>query len=103
MGFAIGCVGMSLGDFRLLTPGEFGSVGKAWGERRETSERGRWERMRLLASISIQPHVRRRLTPERLLPLPWDKEKGRARADRTHDDDAALRELAALCGKRERR
>ena len=31
--------------------------------------------MRMLATIMIQPHLakRRRLTPEKLLPFPWDK------------------------------
>lgn len=31
--------------------------------------------MRLLASITIQPHLARgkRITPEKLLPFPWDK------------------------------
>lgn len=39
--------------------------------------------MRLLATISIQPHTKSRITPQRLLPLPWDygrtsqKEKAR--------------------------
>lgn len=33
--------------------------------------------MRLLASITIQPHLdkRHRITPERLLPFPWDTPK----------------------------
>lgn len=31
--------------------------------------------MRLLAAITIQPHLskRHRITPEKLLPFPWDK------------------------------
>lgn len=35
--------------------------------------------MRLLASITIQPHLdkRHRITPERLLPFPWDTPKHR--------------------------
>lgn len=28
--------------------------------------------MRLLATICIQPHVKGKVTPERLLPFPWD-------------------------------
>ncbi len=31
--------------------------------------------MRLLASIVISPHVKGRITPEKLLPFPWEKEK----------------------------
>ena len=32
-----------------------------------------WERMRLLAAYTIQPHVKRKITAKKLLPLPWDK------------------------------
>ncbi|MCI1778783.1 MAG: hypothetical protein LKI53_02370 [Bacteroidales bacterium] len=34
--------------------------------------------MRLLACITIQPHINQKkgkLTPEKLLPFPWDKDK----------------------------
>lgn len=34
-----------------------------------------WERMWLLATVTIQPHVKSRLKAEMLLPLPWDKAK----------------------------
>lgn len=33
--------------------------------------------MRILAAISIQPHVKKKLTPRALLPLPWDRGKNR--------------------------
>lgn len=36
--------------------------------------------MRLLATISIQPHVKGKITPQKLLPLPWDYKKA-PRAD----------------------
>jgi hypothetical protein len=29
--------------------------------------------MRMLATIAIQPHVKNKLTPEKLLPFPWEK------------------------------
>ncbi len=31
-----------------------------------------WDRTRTVAAICIQPHVKRRITPQQLLPLPWD-------------------------------
>lgn len=36
--------------------------------------------MRLLASIAIQPHLAKgkRVTPEKLLPFPWDKKQTNA-------------------------
>ena len=44
----------------------------AWHENREATLHDEWERMRLLATITIQPHVKGKVTPERLLPFPWD-------------------------------
>lgn len=43
----------------------------------ETQQQGYWERMRLLATIAIQPHTKKKITPENLLPLPWDRKKRR--------------------------
>lgn len=50
-------------------------MAEAWGRQREADGQDAWERMRLLATITIQPHVRKRLTPQQLLPLPWEKPK----------------------------
>lgn len=72
MGFALGCLGLSLADFSALTPSEFGECCRAWHEERESRQKDDWERMRLLATITIQPHVKGKLKPQQLLPLPWD-------------------------------
>lgn len=39
----------------------------------EGQNREAWERARTVAAIIIQPHVKKRITPKQLLPLPWDK------------------------------
>ncbi len=39
-----------------------------------------WERTRTLAAIAIQPHVKKKITPKQLLPLPWDKKKQNPRS-----------------------
>lgn len=31
-----------------------------------------WEAARAAAVLAVQPHVRQRLTPAKVLPLPWD-------------------------------
>lgn len=41
----------------------------------EGQNREAWERTRILAAICIQPHVKKRVTPKQLIPLPWDKKK----------------------------
>ena len=64
---------MSYDDFCRCTPEEFKATTEAWNKMREAEERSSWERMRLLATITIQPHVRSRLTAAKLLPFPWDK------------------------------
>ncbi|MCM1484083.1 MAG: hypothetical protein NC043_07085 [Muribaculaceae bacterium] len=56
---------------------EFEAVCEAWSTLAERQNREAWERTRMLAAICIQPHVRRRVTPRKLLPLPWDNEKTR--------------------------
>lgn len=40
----------------------------------EGQVRNDWERARTIAAIIIQPHVKKKITPKQLLPLPWDKE-----------------------------
>ena len=63
---------MTYDDFCRCSVEEFNAIYKAWRESKESDERGAWERMRLLATISIQPHVKRKMKPQTLLPLPWD-------------------------------
>lgn len=54
------------------------AINKAWYLEQDTRQQGDWERMRLLATIVIQPHVKKKLTPEKLLPLPWDRKRRKA-------------------------
>lgn len=56
---------------------DFTAVYKAYVEQRDTDFKDNWERMRLLATITIQPHLakNKKVTPEKLLPLPWDKKR----------------------------
>lgn len=48
---------------------------KACNDRLEARCEDSWERMRTLATITVQPHVKKRLAPKDLLPLPWDKKR----------------------------
>ena len=50
-----------------------------------------WERMRMNATIGIQPHVKGRVTPERLLPFPWEKSKKKAEAPKVSAEEARKR------------
>lgn len=78
LGIALGCIGLSYDDFCNLYQQEFAAVNKAWYQQQEALQQGEWERTRILAAISIQPHVKKKLTPEKLLPLPWDGKRRKA-------------------------
>lgn len=74
---AVGCIGLSLDEFCKYYYEEFESICKAWREMTDAQNRDAWERTRTLAAITIQPHVKKgtKITPKKLLPLPWDKKK----------------------------
>lgn len=78
--------------FCRLSPDEFRHVCEAYGDSREALYQDGWARMRMLATITVQPHVRKRLTPEALLPLPWER-KPKHEAVPLHEDKARLEML----------
>lgn len=75
LGYALGCVRLSYDDFCRCTPSEFNCICKAYNEQREADYKDGWERMRLLATIVIQPHLRKKVTANNLLKFPWDRER----------------------------
>lgn len=93
LGIAMGRMGMSYGDFCSLTPGEFSTVYKEYEEATESHERSEWERMRILAAVNIQPHVKKKITPRRLIPLPWDERPKRKTASSSLSKDERSRIL----------
>lgn len=74
MGIALGCIGMSRGDFERCTPFEFHEAWRLWAEHEQDMEKGRWERVRILAAFAVQPYSKKSVKPKELLPLPWDSE-----------------------------
>lgn len=69
----MGVMGMSRRDFCAMSPDEFYEASRVHREEQERQSRERWEIMRMEASILIQPHVKNRITPRKLLPFPWEK------------------------------
>ena len=43
------------------------------------------------ATISIQPHIKGKMTPEKLLPFPWEKCKKKAEAPKVSAEEARKR------------
>lgn len=69
-------MGLSVDDFLGMDTDEFDAASKAFGEHEDMLERERWERMRLLGLMTVQPWSKKKLTAEKLLPLPWDVKDG---------------------------
>lgn len=62
-----------------MTFEEFAAIYDAYATQRDLDFKDKWTRMRLLATITIQPHLGKgkKLTPEKLLPFPWEKKNSR--------------------------
>lgn len=58
-----------------MTPEEFIHTWDAWKEQKEADIKEQWEMMRLQTTILIQPHVKEKIDPKKLLPYPWDEKK----------------------------
>lgn len=57
-----------------LTPVEAEAVSDAYHEASQQRTRDAWERMRMLATISIQLNMKKRIRSEDIMPFPWDAE-----------------------------
>ncbi len=89
----MGCIRMSYGDFCRLTLEEFRHIYDAYRQTQETEYRNEWERTRMLASIAIQPHVKKKIEPRKLLPFPWEKRKAARPLSTAAEDRARLENL----------
>ena len=71
---------------------------EAYQDHEETLLHDQWERMRLLATITIQPHVKGKLSPQRLLPFPWERQQAKKTSleDRPVTREEDRRRLEAL-------
>lgn len=86
--------------FCRLFPEEYAAAEKAFGELEEARMQRQWEMTRTLAAIAIQPHVRKRITPRELLPLPWDKES--AEADWSNPSNRSNQKILTKAERRKR-
>ena len=108
MGYAVGVIGMRLEDFCRLSPEEFSSVSEAFSHNQEQLVEDSWERMRLQAAITIQPHCKNRIRKEQLVPLPWDKKNKDNQSSQFsqnsqssyHGDDLTIEQRLARAKKR---
>lgn len=52
--------------------------------------------MRMLATIVVQPHVKKKLAPKDLLPFPWEKAPKRKAVSLQEDKESLERLLARM-------
>lgn len=81
LGVTVGNIGLHYDEFCDLTPDEFSHIYKAYGDEREARYKDDWNRMSMLAAISLQPYSKNHLTPHKLLPFPWDEESQRTKKE----------------------
>lgn len=72
-------MGMSVDDFCRCTPSEFTAAWTAWSEGEESRRRDAWERTRMLALCTLQPHTSQRLRPQDVMAFPWENGRPEAR------------------------
>lgn len=77
---------MGYDDFCAMTPRETACVFSAYREKVDGVRRDAWERMRLSACIGIQPHIKKKMTPSKLVPLPWDYQREKAAEQLTAEE-----------------
>jgi len=90
----VGVIGLRPDEFRLMYVDEYTAVARAYERHQEQLLRDGWERTRMLASICIQPHVRKRIPPKELLKFPWDDKPKESRLVPSREE--AMKEYNAL-------
>lgn len=98
-GFAVGVLGMSVGDFEALDTDEFAAISKAWSEHTDTMRRDAWERSRAVGWLSVTPYAKKGTSALTVFPLPWDKKESPRNSEAQNRANIAA--LAALVGKHE--
>jgi hypothetical protein len=96
LGFALGCIRLSYNDFCNATPEEYASICEAYSEQREAEYKDGWERARMIATVLIQPHTRKKVTAHNVCPFPWDKESKRKAAYKPVSPEEAKARFEAL-------
>ena len=94
MGIALGLIRLSYDDFCRLTPTEFEHIYKAYSDKEDADYKDAWGRMRLAATVLLQPHTKKKITPEKVIIFPWEK-KSSAPVISKEQDKERLEKLMA--------
>lgn len=99
MGIALGLIKLSYDDFCRLTPTEFEHIYKAYNDKEDADYKDAWGRMRLAATVLLQPHAKRKIVPEKVIIFPWEKKKSNKPAISKEQDKARFEKLMARIKK----
>ncbi|MBD8980843.1 MAG: hypothetical protein EGR83_02130 [Bacteroides cellulosilyticus] len=75
LGLAMGCIGISLDDFRRCTPAEFAAIYRVWQQHDERNVQDGWERTRFLACCILQPYSKKKLSPTDVCRFSWERKR----------------------------
>lgn len=100
LGIAVGNIGMPYNDFCAITPEEFNHIYRAYSEERTAQYQDSWERMRMLAAILLQPHVKGDVTLQKILFFPWEKKKTKKKTSVISKEEAKRRFEAFVANDR---
>lgn len=64
---------LSVDTFERMSLSEFYAAYDGFRYMREIDQRAAWERCRTAATISVAPWLKGTITPQELLPMPWDE------------------------------
>ena len=64
-----------------MTPRTFFNIQQGFFEQWELENQGSWERARWLATVIVNPHVKKNLQPKDLTTFPWERKRKRKEVD----------------------
>ena len=100
---AYGQLGMSEDEFWDMIPASFFLKMQGFYDFQKFLQNSQWDRTRTLASILLQPHLKkgRRIDPKKLIPLEWDKALNESKSDTPEKIEQNTRDLLYKWGELE--
>ena len=63
---------MTIDELYDLTPRSFSNKFAGYTEKVELSMQNQWEMTRMIVHSCLSPHLKRKMTPQKLMPFDWD-------------------------------
>ena len=79
MAIGVGQIGLSIKDWRRLTPGQFAKAYKQYLNADEIKFKRSWEQVRFMCAVLLSPHSKKGLKPQDICKFEWDVTGGPVR------------------------